>query len=55
MYIKQLFSDGPFKAHKYHRVLRFIDDLCAINDGNEFLTSFTYLYLKVLDVKFEQH
>ena len=35
-YIKQLISNGSSKAYKYHSVSRLIDDLRAINDGNEF-------------------
>ena len=47
-YIKQLISSGSYKVHKYHAFSWFIDDLCAINDGNEFLTSFKKIYPKEL-------
>ena len=43
-YMKQLFLNRSSKACKYHGVSRFIDDLCAINDDNEFLTSFENIY-----------
>ena len=36
--IKQLISNGSSKAYKYQGISRFIDDLCAIKNGNEFLT-----------------
>ena len=45
-YIKQLISNGPSKAYKNHELSRFIDDLCAINDGNEFTTSVKNIYLR---------
>ena len=47
--MKQLMSNGPSKAYKYNRVSRFIDDLCAINDGNEFLTLSRNIYPKELE------
>ena len=50
-YIKQLISNGSCKVHKYG-VCRFINDLCAINDGNEFLT-FKNIYPKKLGLKVE--
>ena len=44
-YIKQLISSGSFKANKVHY------DLRAINDDNEFLTSFKNIYSKELELK----
>ena len=52
-YIKQLISNGSSKEYEYHGVSRFTDFLCAINDDNEFLTSFINIYPKVLDLKVE--
>ena len=52
-YIKWLISNGPSQEYKYHEVSRFTDALCAINDDNEFLTSFINIYPKVLDLKVE--
>ena len=39
-YIKQAILNESSKSYKYHWRSRFIDDLCATNDGNEFLTLF---------------
>ena len=38
-YMEQLILNRSSKACKCHGVSKFIDDLFAINDGNEFLTS----------------
>ena len=38
-YVKQLISNGSSEACEYHGFSRFIDDLCAKNHDNEFLTS----------------
>ena len=51
MYIKQLISDGSSKAYKYHGISQCTDDLCAINNDNEFLTSFKNIYPKKFDLK----
>ena len=32
------------RVFKYHGAGRFVDDLCAINDANEFSNSFKYIY-----------
>ena len=37
-YIKQFISNGSSKAYKYHEFSRSIDNLCAINNSNKFLT-----------------
>ena len=52
-YIKQLISNESSTDYEYHEVSRFIDVLCAINDNNEFITSFINKYSKVLDLKVE--
>ena len=53
-HIKQLISNGLSKAYEYDAVSRFIDDLRAINDDNEFLTSFKNIYPKELDLRAER-
>ena len=53
--MKQLISNGPSKAYKYHVISRFIDDLCAMNVVSEFLASFKNIYLKKLQLKVEHH
>ena len=53
-YIKQLISNGLSETYEYNTVSRFIDDLGAINDDNEFLTSFKNIYPKELDLKVER-
>ena len=52
-YVKQLISNGSCKAHKYHGVSRFIDDLCAINYDKKFLTSCKNIYPMKLELKVE--
>ena len=52
-YTKQLISKKSSKACKYHGVSGFIGDLCAINDGKEFLTSCRNIYPKNLELKVE--
>ena len=52
-YIQSLISLGSTRAYNYHSVDRFIDDLCAINDRNEFTKSFKDIYPKELELKIE--
>ena len=52
-YVKDLISLGSQKAYKFHGTGRFIDDLCAINDGNEFYKSFKNIYPHDLELKVE--
>ena len=51
--MKQLISNGNFKAYKFYGVSKFIADLFAINDGNTFRLSPKYIYSKKLDLKIE--
>ena len=51
--IKQLISSRSLKGYKCYGVFRSIDDLCDINDGNEFLTSFKSICPKELEPKVE--
>ena len=41
------------RAYNFHSVDRFIDDLCAINDRNEFSISFKDIYPEELELKVE--
>jgi len=43
-YIKVLRQKDPGKARKYKHIARYIDDLIAPNDNNEFLNSFLEIY-----------
>ena len=52
-YVTSLVSQGSPRAFKYHGTGRFIDDLCAINDGHEFSKSFRNIYPKELELKIE--
>ena len=52
-YIKQLIANGSSKAYLYHGASRFIDNLCVIYDGNEFVTSFKNIYPTELELKIE--
>ena len=54
-HVQQLVSKGSKRAYKYHGTSRFIDDLCAINDGNEFSKSYKNIYPKELELKLEHH
>ena len=52
-YIQSLVSAGSDKAFRYHGTSRFIDDLIAINDSNEFNNSFKSIYPPQLELKLE--
>ena len=39
-FVQSLISLGSTRAYRFHSVGRFIDDLCAINDREEFLSSY---------------
>ena len=41
---QNLISKKPTRAYKYHATSRFIDDLCTINDDDEFSKSFKCIY-----------
>ena len=49
--MKKLISNGTSKACKYHWISRFIDDLCVLNDDNEFLRSFKNIHIKDLKLQ----
>ena len=54
-YLSLLIHTNKRKASKFHGVFRFIDDLCAINDSDEFLNSHQNIYPPVLELKREHH
>ena len=54
-FMKKLISSGSPRAYKYSGTSRFIDDLCAINDGNDFMASKQEIYPKELELKIEHH
>ena len=52
-FITTLGSQRNNRGFKYHGVMRFIDDLCAINDGGDFGNSFLDIYPPELELKVE--
>ena len=52
-FVQSLISAGSDRAFKYHGTNRFIDDLIAINDNNDFLRSFKEIYPPQLELKVE--
>ena len=54
-YVKGLISTSSPSAYNFHSVGRFIDDLCALNDRDEFHKCYKQIYPKELDLKVEHH
>ena len=52
-FVQSLISLGSTRAFHFHSVGRFIDDLCAINDREEFLVSYRDIYPPELELKVE--
>ena len=52
-YMTDLISTDKVKARHFHSTKRFIDDLCAINDGNLFGRVYTDIYPEELELKVE--
>ena len=50
-YMTDLISSDRMKARHFHSTKRFIDDLCAINDGNLFSSICKEIYPEELDLK----
>ena len=48
-----LISQDKAKARHFHSTRRFIDDLCAINDGNLFNRVYKDIYPEELELKLE--
>ena len=53
-YISDLITSDKVKARKFHSTKRFIDDLCALNDGGEFGRVYKDIYPAELELK-EEH
>ena len=52
-YIQNLSQDQDSRCFKYHSTVRFIDDLCALNDSNEFASAYKDIYPPELELKVE--
>ena len=52
-YVSTTIASDPMKARHFHSTKRFIDDLCAINDGGEFGRVFMNIYPEELELKVE--
>ena len=52
-YMTQLIEEDKVKARHFHSTKRFIDDLCAINDGNLFQSVYENIYPDELELKVE--
>ena len=52
-YMTDLISTDKVKARHFHSTKRFIDDLCAINDGNLFGRIYSDIYPEELELKVE--
>ena len=52
-HISSLISTSSPRSYHYHATKRFIDDLIALNDHNEFLNGFKDIYPPELELKVE--
>ena len=52
-YIDSLIPDDRISARHFHSTKRFIDDLCALNDGNLFERVYREIYPDELELKME--
>ena len=52
-YVSDLIATDKVKARHFHSTKRFIDDLCALNDGGEFGRSYKDIYPNELELKVE--
>ena len=52
-HISDLISSDKVKARHFHSTMRFIDDLCAINDGGQFGHCHENIYPEELELKME--
>ena len=50
-YLQQLISKGSPRVYKFHETLRFMEDLCIINNDGEFSSSYKYICPKQLELK----
>ena len=54
-FISKLIKTDIARAKRFHGTFRFIDDLCALNDGGEFGNSYKEIYPKELELKLEHN
>ena len=52
-FMKKIIKADVARARMFHGTFRFIDDLCAMNDGGEFERSYKEIYPKELELKLE--
>ena len=52
-YMTRLIEQDKVKARHFHSTKRFIDDLCAVNDGNMFESVYREIYPDELELKVE--
>ena len=52
-YMSRFIEEDKVKARHFHSTKRFIDDLCAINDGNLFQSVYREIYPDELELKIE--
>ena len=52
-YMSKLIEEDKVKARHFHSTKRFIDDLCAVNDGNLFQSVYGEIYPDELELKIE--
>ena len=52
-HVQNFVSKKSTRAYKYHATSQLIDDLCTINDDEEFLKSFKCIYPGELELKQE--
>ena len=50
-YITNLIRTNKLRGRRFHSTFRFIDDLCALNNGGEFGKAFTEIYPTELKLK----
>ena len=43
-FITNLIRTNKLRGRQFHRIFRFIDDLCTFNDGGEFCKAFLEIY-----------
>ena len=52
-HVGKLIKTDVVKAKRYHGTYRFIDDLCTLNNNNEFASSYHNIYPPELELKIE--
>ena len=54
-FMTKTIKENKFRAMRYHGSSRFIDDMCCINDSNDFEKSFKQIYPPSMELKIEHH